>query len=615
EKPAIIQESLEEAETVQRDFRRGLLTEQELDERVIEIWQRTTNTLAEAVKNSMDPDGNLSAQVISGATKGGFGTISQLAGMRGLMADPSGRIIPLPIRSNFREGLNVLEYFISTHGARKGLADTALRTADAGYLTRRLVDVAQDLIINDDDCGTMEGIMIRRSDDIAGQSLSVRIYGRLAADRVVDPETGEVLAERDDAFDHVRVRSIAPSGVQEVKVRSPLTCERVHGVCAKCYGLDLGRGQLVEVGSAVGIVAAQSIGEPGTQLTLRTFHTGGVAAGSDITTGLPRVEELFEARKTPKGEAVVSEIAGVVSVVQSDRYSDLRQVHVEHSEMVSDEYDIPEDWTIVAEDATEVSKGDTLAHLGEEASTAAENAGRVRIEDGKVIVSYEVSQEEDYDIPTNTRLTVADGDHVEPGQPLTEGSLSPHSILRIKGREACRVYLLTEVQRVYRSQGQNINDKHFEVIIRKMMSKVQVTRPGDTNYLPGDLIDFLEIKGVNEQFLEEGKRPAKFIEILLGITKASLETESFLSASSFQHTIKVLAQAAIAAREDPLYGLKENVIIGKLIPAGTGFVRGRFDEDLDELPLVEDIPEAVIEDLVEAVVEEMGETANPGDDA
>ncbi len=609
EKRQIIQDSLQEAETVQRDFRRGLLTEQELDERVIEIWQRTTNTLADAVKNSMDPDGNLAAQAISGATKGGFGTISQLAGMRGLMADPSGRIIPLPIRSNFREGLNALEYFISTHGARKGLADTALRTADAGYLTRRLVDVAQDLIINDEDCGTMDGIMIRRSDDIAGQSLSVRIYGRLAAERVVDPETGEVLAERDDAFDHVRVRNIAASNVQEIKVRSPLTCERVHGICAKCYGLDLGRGKLVDVGSAVGIVAAQSIGEPGTQLTLRTFHTGGVAAGSDITTGLPRVEELFEARKTPKGEAVVSEIAGVVSIVQSDRYSDLRQVRVEHSEMVGDEYEIPEDWAIVAEDATEVSKGDTLAYHGDETAVAAENAGRVRIEDGKVIVSYEVKQEEEYDIPTNTRLTVTDGDHVEPGQPLTEGSLNPHSILRIQGREACRVYLLSEVQRVYRSQGQNINDKHFEVIIRKMMSKVQVTRPGDTEFLPGDLIDYLELKGINEQLLEEGKRPAKFIEILLGITKASLETDSFLSASSFQHTIKVLASAAIAAREDPLYGLKENVIIGKLIPAGTGFVRGRFDEDLEGLPLVDDLTEMVLEEQLGGTVELMAEDA------
>ncbi len=329
QKKEIIQQALQEQEAVQRDYRRGLLTEQEQNERIIEIWQRTTNTVAEAVRSSMDPNGNLAAQAISGATKGGFGPISQLAGMRGLMADPSGRIIPLPIRSNFREGLNALEYFISTHGARKGLADTALRTADAGYLTRRLVDVAQDVIINDLDCETEEGVLIRRSDDVAGQPLGSRLYGRLAANRVVDPDTGEILAERDDVLDHDVARRISNSGVQEILARSPLTCELIHGICAKCYGLDLGRGKLVDIGSAVGIVAAQSIGEPGTQLTLRTFHTGGVAAGGDITTGLPRVEELFEARKTPKGEAVVSEIGGVVQVMHSDRYSDLRVVHVE----------------------------------------------------------------------------------------------------------------------------------------------------------------------------------------------------------------------------------------------------------------------------------------------
>ncbi len=577
-KQEIIQQSLQEAEAVLRDFRRGLLTEHERDDRVIEIWQRTTNKLADEVKSSLDPDGNLAAQAISGATKGGFGTISQLAGMRGLMADPSGRIIPLPIRSNFREGLNALEYFISTHGARKGLADTALRTADAGYLTRRLVDVAQDVIINEEDCGTHEGIFINRSDDIAGQSLSVRLFGRLLTERVVDPETGEVLAERDDMLDHQLVRRIATSSVQEVKVRSPLTCELLHGICAKCYGLDLGRGKLVEVGSAVGIVAAQSIGEPGTQLTLRTFHTGGVAAGGDITTGLPRVEELFEARRMPKGEAVVSEIAGHVSVMQSDRYSDLRMVRVEHSEMVGDEYAIPEDWTIAVEDGSEASQNDVLAYLGEEATIVAQNAGRVRVEDNMVIVSFERRQEAEYEIPTNARLIVRDSDHVEPGQPLTEGSLNPHRILRIQGRHECRLYLLSEVQKVYRSQGQNIHDKHFEVIIRKMMSKVQITRPGDTGFLPGDFVDYLELKSVNERLLEEGKRPGKFLEVLLGITKASLSTDSFLSASSFQHTIKVLAGAAIAATEDPLYGLKENVIIGKLIPAGTGFVRGRFAE-------------------------------------
>ncbi|MEW5868784.1 MAG: DNA-directed RNA polymerase subunit beta' [Chloroflexota bacterium] len=589
EKNEIINTSLQETEAVTRDFRRGLLTEQEQNERIIEIWQRTTNQVADSVKRSMDPDGNLAAQAISGATKGGFGPISQLAGMRGLMADPSGRIIPLPIRSNFREGLNALEYFISTHGARKGLADTALRTADAGYLTRRLVDVAQDVITNDEDCETPEGIWIRSSDDIAGQSMNVRLFGRLVAERIVDPATGEILAERDETLVHELVRRIVNAGVTEIKVRSPLTCELPHGICAKCYGMDLGRGKMVEIGAAVGIVAAQSIGEPGTQLTLRTFHTGGVAAGGDITTGLPRVEELFEARKTPKGEAVVSEIGGVVQVSQSDRYSDLRIARVEHSEMIGDEYNIPDGWTIAVLDSDQVGQGDVLAYMSEDATITAQNAGRVRLETPtngaangtRVIVSYESHQDAEYDIPSTARMLVKDGDHVEAGQPLTEGSLNPHRILRIQGRQKCQMYLLNEVQKVYRSQGQNIHDKHFEIIIRKMVSKVQVTRPGDAGYLPGDLVDFLELKRNNERLLAEGKRPAKFIEVLLGITKASLSTDSFLSASSFQHTIKVLAGAAIAATEDKLYGLKENVIIGKLIPAGTGFVSGRF-EDADE---------------------------------
>jgi DNA-directed RNA polymerase subunit beta' len=514
----------------------------------------------------------------SGATKGGYSTISQLAGMRGLMADPSGRIIPFPIRSNFREGLTAMEYFMSTHGARKGLADTALRTADAGYLTRRLVDIAQDIIINEHDCGTKDGIYIRRKDDVAGQSMANRLYSRLLAERVIDSNTGEVIGDFDDIIDHDMARKISQTGLAEVKVRSPMTCELTHGICAKCYGIDLGRGDMVSLGSAVGIVAAQSIGEPGTQLTLRTFHTGGVAAGgADITTGLPRVEELFEARKQPKGEAVVAEISGAVRIMQSERYADLREVTIEHSELISDTYDIPEDWKIEVKTETEVNMGDLLASK-DDATIVAQHGGRVRVEKkaGQVVVAYDQKEEKTYDIPTTARLLVKENAQVEAGQPLTEGSLNPHRVLRIQGREACQMYLMTEVQKVYRSQGQNIHDKHFEVIIRKMLSKVQVTRPGDSKYLPGDAVDRLEIRHVNEQLLAEGRQTAKFVEILLGVTKASLSTDSFLSASSFQHTIKVLAQAAIASSTDPLFGLKENVIIGKLIPAGTGFTEGRF---------------------------------------
>ncbi len=594
EKKEILAKAQADVESVNRAFRRGLLTEQERNERIIEIWQQTTTTVANAVRKAMDPNGNLATMAYSGATKGGFGPISQLAGMRGLMADPAGRIIRLPIQSNFREGLNTLEYFISTHGARKGLADTALRTADAGYLTRRLVDVAQDIIINEENCGTTEGIWMRRSDDVAGQTLKDRLFGRMTAMRVVDPRTGEIVVDRDEMLDHSKVRKIVDAGVDEVKVRSPLTCDLVHGICANCYGMDLGRGDMVRLGSAVGIVAAQSIGEPGTQLTLRTFHTGGVAAGGDITTGLPRVEELFEARRMPKGEAIISQISGTARIIQSDRYSDQRMVRVEHSEMLSDEYDVPEEWDILAKEEGKVELSDPIATMGE-ASINVQHAGRVRIEGHKVIVSYEQREFEEYEIPSTSRLIIMDGEHIEAGTALTEGSLNPHAVLRIKGRDACEAYLLTEIQKVYRAQGQNINDKHFEVIIRKMLGKVQVLRPGDTNFLPADFVDRLEIRRVNEALVGLGKQPGRFNEILLGVTKASLNTDSWLSASSFQHTIKVLAGAAIAGTEDNLYGLKENVIIGKLIPAGTGFLEGRFRADdgqgeiMPKQPIVQDM--------------------------
>jgi len=576
EKETILANAQTEIEKIGRNFRRGLLTEQERNDLEIGVWQQTTKEVGDAVSKHMDPNGNLATMAFSGATKGGFGPIAQLAGMRGLMADPAGRIIRLPIKSNFREGLTALEYFISTHGARKGLADTALRTADAGYLTRRLVDTAQDIIANEEDCGTHDGILIRKSDDVAGQSMGERLFGRLAAEPIVDPKTGEVIADRNEVIDHEKIRKIAAANLETVKVRSPLTCDLVHGVCIKCYGIDLGRGKEVELGAAVGIVAAQSIGEPGTQLTLRTFHTGGVAAGGDITTGLPRVEELFEARRTPKGEAVISRINGVAKIIQSEKVADQRSVLVENSQMVNEEYEVPADWKIEVKDEQSVTANEVLASHGEDATYTAQHSGQVRVEKRKVIVSYEQRESEEYDIPTTSRLLIKDNEHVTAGQALTEGSLNPHTILRINGREACQMYLLTEIQKVYRAQGQNINDKHFEVIIRKMMGKVQVVRPGDSPYLPMDLVDRLEIRKINEKLVAEGKQPARFMEILLGVTKASLSTESFLSASSFQHTIKVLAGAAIASSEDPLFGLKENVIIGKLIPAGTGFIPGRF---------------------------------------
>ena len=587
EKAGIVADAFEKVGEVERSFRRGLLTAQEQDDRLIDIWQKTTVVVGDAVKANMNPHGNMAVMALSGATKGGFGPVSQLAGMRGLMADPSGQIIPVPIRSSFREGLTALEYFISSHGARKGLADTALRTADAGYLTRRLVDVSQDAIINNEDCGTDNCIVLERSEDVAGQTLQDRVFSRVLADHVVDQETGEVIVEKNTLVSREIARWIQKSNVDRVKVFSPLTCDLEYGLCAKCYGLDLGRGQPVQKGATVGIVAAQSIGEPGTQLTLRTFHTGGVAAASDITTGLPRVEELFEARKAPKGEAVLTEIAGRVSIEKSDRYSDMRVVRVTHSEMISDVYELEKNWRKRVKDEDKVEEGDVIASLDADNKLLARNSGRVRIEKRTIIVSYEVKDEKYYDIPSNARLAVDDGEMVEPAQRLTEGSLNTHDILRISGRDACQKYMLSEVQKVYRSQGQNIHDKHFEIVIAKMMSRVNVTDSGGSDTLPRELANRMGVIQENEDLLQEGKQPLKYNDVLLGITKAALNTDSFLSAASFQHTIKILTQAAVNRDEDPLFGLKENVIIGKLIPAGTGFIRGPFAPE-DEIAAVED---------------------------
>ena len=571
-KDEILRRIGEQVHEVERQYRRGLLTEDEQYARTIELWTKATDQVTDAVAESLDSNGPIYIMAQSGSTKGGFQPIRQLAGMRGLMADPAGRIIALPIRSNFREGLTALEYFISTHGARKGLADTALRTADAGYLTRRLVDVAQDVIINAEDCGTRSGMWIRASDDVGGQSLSERIIGRIAAGPVVHPQTGEILVDVGEMIEEDHAEAIEAAGVQEVYVRSPLTCQMRYGLCAKCYGRDLGRGELVEVGAAVGIVAAQSIGEPGTQLTLRTFHTGGVAGTVDITHGLPRVEELFEARKHPKGEAIISDIDGIVEIRKTESG---RLAKVIDSQVLRDEYNIKLGWKILVENGDRIEEGAVIASRGDK-TIVASHGGRVLREDRLITVIYEKREEREYEIPSAARLLVENGQRVKAGQQLTEGSKNPHRILAILGREATQLYLLQEVQKVYRSQGVNINDKHFEIIIREMLSKVQVTKPGDTDLLPGELVDRLVFAEANARVVEKGGRPAIARPVLLGVTKAALNTESFLSAASFQHTIKVLAGAAIEGKSDYLRGLKENVIIGKKIPAGTGF-RGRPD--------------------------------------
>ena len=578
-KQEILEKVSQQVAKVEQQYRRGLITEDEQYVKVVELWTQATDEVTDAVRRSIDRHSPIRIMADSGATKGGFQPIRQLAGMRGLMADPSGRIIPLPIRSNFREGLTALEYFISTHGARKGLADTALRTADAGYLTRRLVDVAQDLIVNGVDCGTNAGLWItQESSQKIGETMAERIIGRIAAAQVVDPTTGEIIVDRNQMIEEEEARAILKAGITKVYVRTPMACELEHGVCAMCYGRDLARGGLVKVGEAVGIIAAQSIGEPGTQLTLRTFHTGGVAGVEDITHGLPRVQELFEARN-PKGEAIISDIDGRVELLTTEDGG--RLLKVSFSEMRQDEYKVPGNWAILVEDGEKVTARTRLAKRGDK-QILAEHAGVVQREDRKIIVHWEFRDEREYEVASAARLRVESGDMVKAGQQLTEGSQNPNHILRILGREAAQVYLLEEVQRVYRSQGVSIHDKHIELIIRQMTNKVRITSSGDSEYLPGELIDRLKFQKMNEQLIAAGKQPANGRPILLGITKAALNTESFLSAASFQHTINVLAQAAIEGKQDNLYGLKENVIIGKLIPAGTGYdARRRREEGQD----------------------------------
>ena len=500
-------------------FRMGLLSNAERRERVIKVWEKTTEDVSKALMDSLDPYNPIYMMANSGA-RGSTAQIRQLAGMRGLMADPSGQIIEVPIRANFREGLSVLEFFISSHGARKGLADTALRTADSGYLTRRLVDVSQDVIVREDDCFASRGEVAKgmaiseiRDGNKLVEPLKARVIGRYTVEPVVDPATGEVIVEADRMITYEQAEAIEKAGIQSVVCRSVFTCRSDHGVCAKCYGANLATGSYVNIGEAVGIIAAQAIGEPGTQLTMRTFHTGGVASAEDITQGLPRVEELFEARK-PKGLAVISEISG--------------RVHLDESKKRRE-----------------------------------------------AVVSNDEGESEIYLIPFGSKLKVQEGQTIEAGDELTEGSVNPHDILKIKGVKGVEAYLLREVQSVYRLQGVEISDKHIEIIIRQMLRKVQIEDAGDTTMLPGELVDIFRFEEENEKVVENDGQPAIAKRKLLGITKAALATDSFLSAASFQETTRVLTEAAIKGKVDPLLGLKENVIIGKLIPAGIGLKRYR----------------------------------------
>ena len=512
-KQALIKDAEVQVEKYEKVFRRGLISDEERYEKVIDTWTKTTEKVTDELMNGLERMNNIYIMAHSGA-RGSKNQIRQLAGMRGLMANASGKTVEIPVKSNFREGLSVMEYFTSSHGARKGLADTALRTADSGYLTRRLVDVSQDVIVRDYDCGTKETteIFAIKDGNEAIEDLYDRIVGRYTRDAILHPETGEVLVEADTMIQEDDAEAIINAGIEKVNIRTVLNCKTHHGVCSKCYGRNLATGKEVNIGEAVGIIAAQSIGEPGTQLTMRTFHTGGVAGG-DITQGLPRVEDLFEARK-PKGLAIISEITGRVEIDETGKRKE-------------------------------------------------------------VIVIPKEGEREVYQIPYGSRVRVKQGQLVEAGDPLTQGSINPHDIVRVKGIGGVQEYIVKEVQRVYRLQGVDINDKHIEVIVRQMLSKVKVEDPGDTDLLPGGYEDVLTFQECNEEAESQGLRPAVAKRVLLGITKASLATDSFLSAASFQETTRVLTEAAIKGKEDHLIGLKENVILGKLIPAGTGMKKYR----------------------------------------
>ncbi len=575
EKEQLLAEADARIAEIDEQYEMGLITDEERYEQAVAIWRETTDKVQQVIQKRLEEYGGVYIMAVSGA-KGNISQISQMAGMRGLMSDPAGRIIELPIRSSFREGLSVLEYFISTHGARKGLADTALRTADSGYLTRRLIDVSQDVIIVEEDCGTTAGIWIDEgSEKGLFESLSERIVGRWAAADIAEPKTGEIIAERGNEVTEETARRVIAAGIDKVYVRSALTCQTRRGICALCYGRDLSRGAFVADGEAVGIIAAQSIGEPGTQLTMRTFHTGGVA-GLDITSGLPRVEELFEAR-VPKGAAQIAEIDGTVEV---SRDGDTRRMKITSAEIYRDEYPLEKGIKALVENGQEVVPGTVLAAPAKRAKKAANEeqalaptaivartSGQVSIEKGRIAILYEEREERDYIIPAASRLRVQNGDYIHAGQPLTEGPLNPQDILRIQGPEAVQIYLVEEVQKVYRNQGVSINDKHIEVIVRQMLRRVRVDSPGDSNLLPGELVDRFRFESENARVLAEGGEPATAQPVLLGVTKASLNTESFLAAASFQETTRVLTEAAIQGQVDKLLGLKENVIIGKLIPA------------------------------------------------
>ncbi|MFN5342356.1 MAG: DNA-directed RNA polymerase subunit beta' [Roseiflexaceae bacterium] len=580
DKRRLLEEAEKERQAIERRNGQGMYSDKERYRAVVEIWQGASKTMTDLVRtaNQNQPFNPVSMMVRSKA-RGNINQLTQMAGMRGLMADPTGKIIELPIKSNFREGLTVLEYFVSTHGGRKGLADTALRTADAGYLTRRLIDVAQDNIVNVEDCGTTESLLIHdqdNEDEKLDWRVPSRAVGRVAARSIVTSD-GEILVEAGKEITEEVAKLFDEKGIKHVFVRTPLHCQAEYGICRQCYGRNLATGKLVEIGEAVGIIAAQSIGEPGTQLTLRTFHTGGVASADDITQGLPRIIEIFEARVKEATRAVLAVQDGRLEVLQPANKEGQRHIKITDEGDVFDEQTMPEHFVAAVEHGAEVHKGDILARsnnveLREQQALRARQHGIVNVSGRSIAVVSHYSDATETAVAQNARLrkNVSDGGKVVAGQLVTEGSADPREVLEIQGRDALQTYMLKEAQMVYRPQGVYVNDKHLEVIIRQMLRRVRINESGDTHYLPGERVDIGEFARVNAEIWAQGGIPATASSLLLGITRASLETDSFLSAASFQETTRVLTEAAITGKVDHLRGLKENVVIGKLIPAGTG---------------------------------------------
>jgi len=584
EKETLISEGDKEIDNLNSQFQQGLLTKSEKHSKIIEIWTGVKDKIVQLSKEKLDQHGPVFSMVTAGA-RGSWGQVTQMVGMKGLVSNPANEIIELPIKSSFKEGFDVLEYFISTHGSRKGLSDTALRTANAGYLTRRLVDVSQDVVIQEEDCGDRKGLTYTKAEsEEIGVDLLERVWGRVTLEKITDPKSGETILNKGEIISDEVVRTLKEKEIQleEITVRSVLTCKLTRGVCKKCYGYDLGYNQLVELGAAVGIIAAQSIGEPGTQLTMRTFHTGGVAGSDDITQGLPRVEELFEGRP-PKRKAFISEEDGIVSISEAPKKIEDEKgnvlfsttfgqkiVKVRYDEVNEDIYPLKDGKAVVkVKEGDKVKKGDILFKAGKK-EVKAKDSGVVKLTEKTVKVITTAEKDKEYLVPPGYRIWVKDGDFVKAGDQLTEGSLDLQQLYKLRGKDEVKKYIVKEIQYIYSSQGQKLNEKHIEVIIKQLFSRVLVKDSGDTDLLPGEIVEKAEYDEANEN-LKAKDQPATGEELFLGITKVSLSTKSFLSAASFQETSRVLINAAITGKVDTLDGLKENVIIGRLIPAGTGF--------------------------------------------